>query len=147
MTRRPFPVHPALVVVFRALVARDELKPGDLLFPGEKGGLLAGSVYRRAWAKAREAVLPEHEFKSPVGRRVYDLRHTCLTTWLNNGIPPAQVAEWAGNSVPALLSTYARCITGQIAELQQRIEGPQILPGMPTSAGTANPSPSYRQDA
>jgi hypothetical protein len=32
----------------------------------------------------------------PLGGRVYDLRHACLTTWLNNGVPPAQVAEWAG---------------------------------------------------
>ncbi|MFF8013298.1 hypothetical protein [Streptomyces sp. NPDC007929] len=66
-----------------------------------------------------------------MGKRLYDLRHTCLTTWLNNGIPPAQVAEWAGNSVPVLLATYARCITGQLAELQQRIEGPQRLPAGP----------------
>ncbi|MFF9339719.1 tyrosine-type recombinase/integrase [Streptomyces sp. NPDC014773] len=138
---RTVPVHPALVEMLRALVARDELKPGDLLFPGEKGGLLAGSVYRRAWAKAREAVLPEHEFKSPVGKRVYDLRHTCLTTWLNNGIPPAQVADWAGNSVPVLLSTYARCITGQTAELQRRIEGPQMLPRTLGSPAAVVPSP------
>ncbi|MGW0467709.1 hypothetical protein ACWDX6_20965 [Streptomyces sp. NPDC003027] len=109
-----------------------------MLFPGEKGGLLAGSVYRRIWAKAREAVLPEHEYNSPVGKRVYDLRHTCLTTWLNNGIPLAQVAEWAGNSVPVLLSTYARCITGQIAELQQRIEGPQTLPIMLLPSGSVS---------
>ncbi|WP_244188274.1 hypothetical protein [Streptomyces regalis] len=98
--------------------------------------MLAGSVFRRAWDKARKAVLPEYEYEyeSPVGKRVYDLRHTCLTTWLNNGIPPAQAAEWAGHSVPVLLATYARCITGQLAELQQRIEGPQRLP--------AGPSPS-----
>ncbi|MFF2928067.1 tyrosine-type recombinase/integrase, partial [Streptomyces celluloflavus] len=134
---RIVPVHPALVAILRTLIARDQLKPGGLLFPGEKGGLLAGSVYRRAWAKAREAVLPEHEFRSPVGKRVYDLRHTCLTTWLNNGVPPAQVAEWAGNSVPVLLSTYARCVTGQITELQRRIEGPQALPGTPPHLGTA----------
>jgi hypothetical protein len=44
---------------------------------------------------------------------VYDCRHTCLTAWLNKGIPPAQVAEWAGNSVPVLLAIYARCIVGQ----------------------------------
>lgn len=131
---RPVPAHPALVAVLRDLIKQDGLQPGDLLFPGEKGGLLAGSVFRRAWNKARKAVLPEHEYESPVGKRVYDLRHTCLTTWLNNGIPPAQVAEWAGNSVPVLLATYARCITGQLAELQQRIEGPQRLPtGRPPS--------------
>ncbi len=38
-------------------------------------------------------------------RRVHDLRHTCPTNWLNDGVPPAQVAEWAGNSVPVLLAT------------------------------------------
>ncbi|WP_328386780.1 hypothetical protein OHS81_24280 [Streptomyces sp. NBC_00400] len=47
---------------------------------GRKGGLLAGSVFRRIWRKARKAVLDEHEYSSPVGKRVYDLRHTCLMT-------------------------------------------------------------------
>ncbi|MFK0262802.1 hypothetical protein ACIQU1_15880 [Streptomyces angustmyceticus] len=97
------PVHPALVAILRDLIEEAGLKPGDLLFPGEKGGLPAGSVFRRVWRKARKAVLIEHEYSSPVGKRAYDLRHTCLTTWLNNGIPPAQVAAWAGNSVPVLL--------------------------------------------
>jgi hypothetical protein len=58
------------------------------------------------------------------------LRHTCLTTWLNSGVPPAQVAEWAGNSVPVLLATYARCISGQLKDLQQRIEAVQDLTGL-----------------
>ncbi|MFG2285288.1 tyrosine-type recombinase/integrase [Streptomyces sp. NPDC048595] len=132
---RTVPVHPALASILHTLVAQDQLTAGDLFFPGEKGGLLAGSVYRRAWDKARKAVLAEREYSSPVGKRVYDLRHTCLTTWLNHGIPPAQVAEWAGNSVPVLLSTYARCITGQTVELQKRIEGPQKLPGVPLAPG------------
>ncbi|MGK5731476.1 tyrosine-type recombinase/integrase [Streptomyces sp. URMC 124] len=133
---RPVPAHPALVAILRSLVERDDLKPGDLLFAGEKGDLLAGSVFRRAWNKARKAVLAGHEYDSPVGKRVYDLRHTCLTTWLNNGVPPAQVAEWAGNSVPVLLATYARCITGQLADLQRRIEGPQRLPAPPAAPAT-----------
>ncbi|MFJ7203003.1 tyrosine-type recombinase/integrase [Streptomyces sp. NPDC098789] len=132
---RPVPAHPALAAILRELVARDDLKPGDLLFPGEKGGLLAGSVFRRVWSKARQAVLDEHEYASPVGKRVYDLRHTCLTTWLNNGVPPAQVAAWAGNSVPVLLATYARRVTGQLADLQKRIEGPQELPAVVSPPG------------
>ncbi|MFH0244300.1 hypothetical protein ACGRHY_18210 [Streptomyces sp. HK10] len=90
--------------------------------------MLAGSVFRRVWSKARKEVLGEHEYDSPVGKRVYDLRHTCLTTWLNHGVPSAQVAAWAGNSVPVLLAICARCVTGQMADLQKRIEGPQDLP-------------------
>ncbi|MEV4923897.1 integrase [Streptomyces roseoverticillatus] len=46
------------------------------------------------------------------------------------------MAEWAGNSVPVLLATYARCITGQLADLQKRIEGPQQLPGTAATART-----------
>lgn len=36
----------------------EQLQPGDLLFQGEFGGILAGSVIQRAWRNAGEAVLP-----------------------------------------------------------------------------------------
>lgn len=94
------PIHPSLVVILREIIKEYGLKPEDLLFPGERGGMLAGSVFRRVWAKARKEILSEHEFKSPTGKRVYDLRHTCLTTWLNNGIPPR---------LPSGLATACRC--------------------------------------
>ena len=55
-------------------------------------------------------------------RRVYDLRHACVSTWLNGGIPPAQVAEWAGHSVAVLLKVYAKCIDGQDQIAKRRIE-------------------------
>jgi len=53
------------------------------------------------------------EHASPLARRVYDLRHACVSTWLNGGVQPAQVAEWAGHSVAVLLKVYAKCIDGQ----------------------------------
>ncbi|MDX2812162.1 hypothetical protein PV410_06260 [Streptomyces sp. PA03-5A] len=127
---RNVPCHPALTAILREHIAVKGLKPSDLLFQGQYGGKLAGSVFRRAWGKARMAVLTKYEQTSPLGKRVYDLRHTCLTTWLNNGVPPAQVAEWAGNSVPVLLAIYARCITGQLKDLQMRLEGAQDLTGL-----------------
>lgn len=71
---------------------------------------------------------PPHVFESPTGRRVYDNRNTRLTKWLNDGIPPAQVAEWAGNSVAVLLATYARCIDGQLPDLKRRLEAAGDLP-------------------
>ncbi|GHG95278.1 MULTISPECIES: tyrosine-type recombinase/integrase [Streptomyces] len=125
---RTVPIHPDLVALLREVIAKHKLDPTDLLFPGERGGMLAGSVFRRVWDKARKAVLPPHEYESPAGKRVYDCRHTCLTGWLNEGIPPAQVAEWAGNSVPVLLAIYARCIVGQLADYLKRIEGIRYLP-------------------
>ncbi|MFG2757369.1 tyrosine-type recombinase/integrase [Streptomyces wuyuanensis] len=128
---RVVPCRPALTRILREHIEAEALKPGDLLFPGENGGILSGSVFRRAWRTAREKVLTPEEFASPLGKRVYDLRHTCLTTWLNAGIPPAQVAEWAGNSVPVLLATYARCISGQLRDHQRRIEAGGDLPELP----------------
>jgi integrase len=50
------------------------------------------------------------ELASPLARRPYDLRHACLSTWLNGGVYPTQVAEWAGHSVDVLLRIYARCV-------------------------------------
>lgn len=55
-------------------------------------------------------------------KRVYDLRHACVSTWLNGGVPPAQVAEWAGHSVAVLPRTYAKCIEGQDETAKRRIE-------------------------
>ncbi|MBA4861738.1 tyrosine-type recombinase/integrase [Streptomyces sp. PSKA54] len=127
---RSVPCRPALTRVLREHIKTARLKPGDLVFQGEKGEMLAGSVIRRAWRTARSEVLTREEFASPLGKRVYDLRHTCLTNWLNDGVPPAQVAEWAGNSVPVLLSIYARCVSGQLPDLKKRIEAGGDLPGL-----------------
>jgi integrase len=57
------------------------------------------------------------------GRRPDDLRHACLSTWLNGGVYPAQVAEWAGHGVDVLLRIYAMCVVGQ-DELAKRHPGP-----------------------
>ncbi|MER7805860.1 tyrosine-type recombinase/integrase [Streptomyces sp900116325] len=127
---RSVPCRPALTKLLRAHIQAEKLKPGDLLFPGEKGEMLAGSVIRRAWRSARREVLDPQECASPLGKRVYDLRHTCLTNWLNDGVPPAQVAEWAGNSVPVLLAIYARCIVGHLPDLKKRIEAGGDLPDL-----------------
>jgi integrase len=131
---RRVPLHPELVAMQRDLIENYGLGRGDLLFAGERGGLLAGSVYRRVWGKARKAVLPEPEYESLTGRRVADLRDTCLTMWLNNGVPPAQVAEWADTSVAVLFAAYATCISGQARELLPRIEVAQVLRGLHTAA-------------
>jgi integrase len=80
-----------------------------------------GTVYR-AWHRARRAVLTEREVSSMLAHRPYDLRHACLSTWLNAGVPPAQVAEWAGHSVDVLLRVYANCVEGDDEVALKRIE-------------------------
>jgi hypothetical protein len=64
-----------------------------------------------------------------LARRVYDLRHACVSTWLNAGVPPAQVAEWAGRSVAVLLKVHAKCIDGQDQIAKLRIEDALRDPG------------------
>ena len=61
------------------------------------------------------------EQASPLARRPYDLRHACLSTWLNGGVYPTQVAEWAGHSVNVLLRIYAKCVVGQDELAKRRI--------------------------
>ncbi|MFB4285033.1 hypothetical protein ACBJ59_57890 [Nonomuraea sp. MTCD27] len=61
------------------------------------------------------------EFASPLAARPYDLRHACVSTWLNAGVPAPQVAEWAGHSVDVFLRVYAKCIVGQDEAARRRI--------------------------
>jgi integrase len=91
-------------------------------FSGIRGDELASVTYRRTWGSARRAALTPAEYASPLARRVYDLRHACVSTWLNGGVPPAHAAEWAGHSVAVLLRVYARCIDGQDELSKRRIE-------------------------
>ncbi len=121
---RHVPIAPPLTRILR--VHLDQMggsSDGDArIFSGVRGGELASITYRRAWDKARRTALTSTEYASPLARRVYDLRHACVSTWLSGGVPPAQVAEWAGHSVAVLLRVYAKCIDGQDQAAKRRIE-------------------------
>jgi integrase len=58
-------------------------------------------------------VFTDQQCESALARRPYDLRHACVSTWLNGGVPPTQVAKWAGHTVVVLLRIYASCLEGQ----------------------------------
>lgn len=119
-TRR-VPCPPPLTKLLREHLAQVSGAPGDRVFRGVQGGSLPSITYRRAWDKARAAALTEDEYNSPLARRPYDLRHACLSTWLNGGVPATQVAEWAGHSVEMLLRVYAKCLHGQDEIAKRRI--------------------------
>ncbi|WP_219504648.1 tyrosine-type recombinase/integrase [Nonomuraea ceibae] len=110
---RPVPIPPPLVAILRAHLTAYGVSPDGHLFVGERGGPLSESVYGRVWQKARKGALSTAEAASPLAARPYDLRHACVSTWLNAGVPAPQVAEWAGHSVNVLLRVYAKCIVGQ----------------------------------
>lgn len=91
------------------------------LFQGQRGSDLSESTYGRIWQEARKQALTGQEAASPLARRPYDLRHAAVSTWLNSGVEPTRVAEWAGHSVSVLLRVYAKCIAGQEATARDRV--------------------------
>jgi integrase len=116
---RIVPTHPELTRLLRDHLA--QFGTAGRLFSGVRGGELPTITYRRAWIKARQAALTVIEQASPLARRPYDLRHACLSTWLNGGVYPTQVAEWAGHGVDVLLRIYAKCLVGQDELAKRRI--------------------------
>jgi integrase len=118
---RIVPIHPALTRLLRDHLARFGTTADGRLFSGVRGGELPTITYRRAWIKARQMALTAAEQASPLARRPYDLRHACLSTWLNGGVYPTQVAEWAGHGVDVLLRIYAKCVAGQDELAKRRI--------------------------
>ena len=118
---RTVPMHPELVALLRSHIEQFGASLDGKIFTGIRGGELPTITYRRAWTAARKNALTSEEQKSPLARRIYDLRHACLSLWLNSGVAPTQVAEWAGHSVDVLLRIYAKCIDGQHEIAKRRI--------------------------
>jgi integrase len=75
------------------------------------------------WEEARTLALSPRQVDSPLAGRPYDLRHAAVSLWLNVGVPATEVAERAGHSVEVLLKVYAKCIDGEEATVNRRIEG------------------------
>ncbi|MET9019248.1 tyrosine-type recombinase/integrase [Actinopolymorpha sp. NPDC004070] len=120
---RPVPCHPRLVELLRRHLDEFGTAPDGRLFRSRYHNRpLSESTVWQVWHKARAAALSPQEAASALARRPYDLRHACVTTWLNAGVDPAQVAEWAGHSVAVLLRVYVRCIAGRDEVAKQRIE-------------------------
>ncbi|NED97949.1 tyrosine-type recombinase/integrase [Phytoactinopolyspora alkaliphila] len=120
---RTVPCPPELTALLRRHIKRFGTTADGRLFVGERNTdhLPALSV-TRTWAHARESVFGENAGTSHVAARPYDLRHAAVSTWLNAGVPATQVAEWAGHSVDVLLKIYAKCIDGDAARNQAKID-------------------------
>ncbi|MFI5839790.1 tyrosine-type recombinase/integrase [Catenuloplanes sp. NPDC051500] len=77
------------------------------------GQPIPNNTYTTVFRKAREAAMTPAQLRSPLARVPYQLRHACVSLWLNAAVPATLVAEWAGHSVYALLKIYASCIYGR----------------------------------
>jgi integrase len=125
---RTVPCSPQLAQLLREHLSKFGTAPDGRLFRGRGGGPVPDQAYGRIWRKAREIALTADECASPLAARPYDLRHAAVSTWLNAGVAPAQVADWAGHSVHVLLKVYAKCIVGQEDAARKRI-AEALVPG------------------
>ncbi|MEW2358092.1 site-specific integrase [Spirillospora sp. NPDC029432] len=119
---RIVPIPPSLVAILMGHLKEFGAADDGRLFRNERGGILGASTYSRAWEEARQLALTPAQAQSPLAGRPYDLRHAALSTWLNAGVSPADVAKRAGNSVEVLLKRYAGCLDGQEDNINRRIE-------------------------
>jgi integrase len=146
---RPVPAPPELVEILHRHIATSPSSPDGRLFVSRIGRagaplpppyskpLSMGTAYR-VWDAARAAAFTDAEYTSPLAKRPYDLRHAAVSTWLNAGVPPTQVAEWAGHSVNVLLRVYAKCVYGQDEVARQRIEAALALMTAPEAEADAD---------
>jgi integrase len=118
---RTVPIPPVLVQLLRAHIKRYGTTPDGRIFQTARGGILQDSGYNEVWDHARKAALTPVRYRSPLGRRPYDLRHAAVSLWLNSGIPATEVSRRAGHGVAVLLKIYAHCIDGQANAANQRI--------------------------
>jgi integrase len=93
-------------------LCRNPVRSAGRLFRSENGNPIQPSTYWRVWGKARALALTPAQLATPLLRRPYDLRHSGITWRLNSGVPPTEIAAWAGHSVEMLLRVYARCVAG-----------------------------------
>lgn len=126
--KRIVPICPRLVAILRSHMNAFEPGPDRRLFVSHYRKVLSSRTCQKVFSKARDIAYTETEAASPLTTRIYHLRHSCLSRWLNAGVPATQVAEWAGNSVEILLRIYAHLIDGEIHLHQKRIEAAEQLP-------------------
>lgn len=120
---RTVPCPPDLTALLHKYMEIFGTTPDGRLFRGERNQeeLPKGTI-NRAWREARKAVFAPAVLASPLAGTPYDLRHAAVSTWLNAGVPPADVAAWAGHSVEILLKIYAKCLDGGAELLRKRVQ-------------------------
>ncbi|MER7880737.1 tyrosine-type recombinase/integrase [Streptomyces solisilvae] len=119
---RHVPIPPGFVTMLREHLETYGAAPDGRLFRTARGGLVQESGYGEVWARARKSALGPEQQASPLGARPYDLRHACVSLWLNSGVDPVEVARRAGHTVAVLLKVYAKCLDGATAMANARID-------------------------
>ena len=86
------PIQPGLVRLLRTHIKGVGTTPDGRIFQTARGGILQDSGYNEVWNQARKTALTPAQYRSPRGRRPYDLRHAAVSLWLNSGVPATEGA-------------------------------------------------------
>jgi integrase len=120
---RTAPCPPELTKLIHEHIAEFGTAPDGRLFTGERNHEeLPKLTITRTWKRAREETFTPEVEATALAKTPYDLRHAAVSTWLNGGVPPTDVAAWAGHSVEVLLKIYAKCLDGGAEVMRQRIQ-------------------------
>jgi integrase len=140
---RIIPCPPELTALLHKHIAEFGVQADGRLFVGERNdGELPTMTIVRMWKRARLAAFTTEVAATPLAKTPYDLRHAAVSTWLNGGVPPTTVAEWAGHSVEVLLKIYAKCLDGGDAMIRRRVQealGHADAEATPTQLWTSPP--------
>ncbi|MCH6162625.1 tyrosine-type recombinase/integrase [Streptomyces marispadix] len=118
---RIVPIPPPLVRMLHEHLEEFGTADDGRIFASERGNVVASSSYYRVWRQTRELGLQPDQVGTVLAAKPYDLRHACVSQWLNSGVPAPEVARRAYHSVEVLLKIYAKCIDGQEEEMNDRI--------------------------
>jgi integrase len=120
---RIVPCPPELTALLQEHIGRFGFGDDGRLFRGARNrSELPRGTINRAWKEARRAAFTPEVCESPLAATPYDLRHAAVSTWLNGGVPAADIGNWAGHSVEILLKIYAKCLDGSAALLRKRVQ-------------------------
>lgn len=120
---RSVPCPPELTALLHEHIERFGYAPDGRLFTGERNKTeLPKGTINRAWREARASVVTPEVYNSPLAATPYDLRHACISLWIQAGVPPATAAKWAGHSIEILFRIYAAWLSGSEQALRKNIE-------------------------
>jgi integrase len=126
---RVVPCSPELVILLRRHLREYGVDRHGRLFRGARGGTVKESVYTDLWQHARAHALTQAQAASSLAARPYDLRHSCVSTWLAAGVDPTLIAEWVGHSLAVLHRVYAHVLPGRDEIAKKRIGAMFIAAG------------------
>jgi len=119
---RTVPAHPVLVRILREHIDAYGVADDGRLFRTRTGKPYSYTDINGVLQAARRLAFPPDKQASPLANAPYALRHAAVSTQLNAGASPQNVALRAGHSVDVLLQVYAGCLDGDTERMNRLIE-------------------------